>query len=450
MSLEQMAATIWQRKLLFVTLWMLCLALVVAVTLSLPPVYRSTATLFVGNPDAASVEATQSDALVRTYATLAANANVADGVRAKLNFPISRTKLQDAMSFLPLEGTRLIEISAEDRNPRRAQYIANTYVATFAQRVAAASPSGSRAAIVRLQEPAALPTKPDRPQRGLYIAFGTLLSLLLAAAAVLLREAAAHGVDVDEDQGRYQGLPVLGRIPALSRRGSAADSLRLSDAFRLVKTNVELIAETPVRSLMVTSPAPLEGKTTVSLNLADVWASDEEEVVLIEADLRRPGLTTQLADRGVASLGLTHYLKGEASESEIVGLHPDNPRLHIVLAGTPVADPNALIASAEFTRLLQSLSRRFDRVILDTPPISVGADASVIASQVDGVLYVLDGTRTRRASARSGLAQLTAIRARIVGVVLNRTDSGAAAYYFSPSSDAPSRSRIPKLGRGAR
>ncbi len=441
MTLDQIFGAVWRRRLLFVVVALVCSGIIVAVTLSLAPVYKATSTIFVGNADVKSVEADQTDTLVRTYATLAGNPNVAQAVAAELPFALSRDRVLDRMQFVPLEGTRLIELSGEGSTPARAQRLANTYAQVFAERIGSQFPDSGQSATVRIQESASAPTAPVRPQRSLYIGFGLLLAGLLAVAAALIRDRTAEGLDMPADAADFGGHPILARIPVMRRRDGEAD-LQFSDAFRLLKTNLDLNAKRPVRSLAITSPSPLEGKTTVALNLAHVLAADEEEVVLIEADLRRPGLTRDLEDAGhrTGPLGLVHLVRGECSLTDVLVTHPDNPRLHIILAGQTLSDPSGLLSSAAFASVLETLRERFDRVLVDTPPVSIGADASLMATQLDAVLFVLDDSKTKPGAARTALNQLETVRARVNGVVLNRVSKGAATYYFQPYvEDRPRR-----------
>jgi capsular exopolysaccharide synthesis family protein len=132
-------------------------------------------------------------------------------------------------------------------------------------------------------------------------------------------------------------------------------------------------------------------------------------------------------------LGLSGYLVGAASERDVVVAHPSIPTLSVVWAGTPPSNPSSLLRSDKLASLLDTLGQRFDRIIIDTPPISVGADASVIAARAAGTLYVIDAKKTGRAPARAGLNQLKRTHARLLGVVLNRaTVPTFEGYYAAP------------------
>ena len=192
----------------------------------------------------------------------------------------------------------------------------------------------------------------------------------------------------------------------------------------------------------------MEGKTSIATQLALADARDGEKVVLIEADLRRPGIA---ASDGVAGgavrseMGLTNYLVsvGErGSDPRAASAVPEPAR---DLVGADPAEPDRRCCDPNgFGALIQLLRSRYDRIIIDTPPVSVGADASVIASRVDAVLYVIDATKTSPTSARAGLNQLEKVHASVAGVVVNRTSVPSfRGYYPPPSSLQVSRSAEP-------
>jgi non-specific protein-tyrosine kinase len=442
MSLEQIASLIWRRRLVFTVTFVACLLAVVVVTFNLPKSYQATATLLVGGKEveAAPLDTGLAERLTRTYTTLAGNPNVADVVRTRLPFNLSRSELLKRMSFSPVERTQLLQISAEGKSKAEARQIANTYATVFQDRVAQEFNQGTTQAKVLLTEPAALPTRYYKPNPPLYIGLGALLSLLLAAAVALVQDRLDRRLRIAEDDESVLDQPILGRIPSLNvlRTGDvwSGESFEVDDAFRLLKTNIDFLEREPIRVLAITSAAPLEGKSTVSANLALTSANDGERVVLIEGDLRRP----RLAATGVAGKpqsnerGLSSYLSGDASEGEIVVPHPSVPKMSVIWAGTPPPNPTTLLSSARLQDLLESLGKQFDRVILDTPPISVGADASILSSRAQGTLYVIDAQRTSRSPARAGLNQLRRIHARLLGVVVNRASLPTfEGYYMSPA-----------------
>ena len=134
---------------------------------------------------------------------------------------------------------------------------------------------------------------------------------------------------------------------------------------------------------------------------------------------------------------------GENRLAEVLTSHPEHPELSVIWSGLTPPNPAALLSSHRFETLLVSLRLDFDRVIIDTSPISVGADASVIAGNVDGTLFVVDERSTKRSEAQSGLNQLRSVRARVLGVVLNRSSvPGPDGYYYKGDENGARPRRV--------
>jgi capsular exopolysaccharide synthesis family protein len=444
-SVDQLVSILWRRRLSFLLAFVACVAAVVAVTLSLAKTYQATATLFVGSTKVSSyVDTTLIEQHVRTFATLAANPDTADAVVPRLPVHMTRTELLKRMSFAPVERTQLLQVTAEGASPTEAQELANDYASVFVDRMSQLYSEGKAPTQIAVSQSAARPTAPAKPNPPLYIGLGTLLSLFLALAAALVRDRLDTRIRVSADDDEALGQPVVARIPTIGGRDGALHR-GVADRFGVLKTNLDFFDENPARVILVTSPGVSEGKSTIAANLALAAAADGERAVVIEADLRRPGLgNTLLAnDMQRSRVGLSNYLAGAASEQEIVKPHPSHPGLSVIWAGLIPPNPTALLGSHRLDTLVNSLRLDFDRVIIDTSPISVGADASVIASHVDGTLYIIDERKTRRSEALVGLNQLRSVRARLLGIVLNRSrTAGSDGYYYQPrESDGDGRRR---------
>lgn len=441
MTVDRIAEILWRRRLAFLLAFAAAIGAVVAVTLVLPRVYTATATLYVGgriDPES-FVDTGLAEQHTRTYANLAGNPNVAQLVVDELELVLTRQQLLDRMSFAPVERAPLLLISAEGDSPEEAARIANAYAETFVERMSDLFIVGRAPAEIAVSEPAATPSGPSKPNPPLYIGFGALLSFFLALGYALLRERLDTRLRVGAADESVLGLPVMARIPRIAIRDGRVGR-ETADRFGLLKTNVDFVDELPARVLLVTSPGVDEGKSTVSANLALACAADGERVVLVEADLRRPGLAATVGSRARSSVGLSNYLAGAASEEEIVNRHPADPSLSVIWAGHLPPNPAALLGSERLDTLLGLLRLDFDRIVIDTCPILVGADASVIALRVDGTLYVIDEDKTRWRDAQAGLNQLRGVRARLLGVVLNRaTLPSRDGYYYGepPEVDEP-------------
>lgn len=451
MSFEQIASALWRNRLLFLLALLLCLAGVVAVTFSLPKTYKSTATIYVGASgdvdEALALDPNLGEQLTRTYTALASNPNVADEVLTRLETTLSRSELLQRMSFAPVEQTQLLEVSAEAPSGEQARDLANTYATVFSDRIDAQFAQDRTQSRISVSEPAVVPDRPAKPNPPLYIGLGGLLALALALAIVLVRERLDDRIQVAEDEDAVLDQPVVGRIPEMSSKGEIR--LEVNDAFRVLKTNVDFFDDHPAQVLLVTSPSSGEGKSTVCSWLALTSISDGERVVLIEGDLRRPNLADALPVRELehSRVGLTNYLIGAADEHQIVTPQPELPGLNVIWAGPLPPNPSSLLRSQRLSTLIDSLRVKYDRIIIDSPPVSVGADSSVTVPHVDGTLFVIDGRNTRRSTAQAGLNQLEKAKGRLVGVVLNRVSPmGREGYEYYGNADTPDTAR----GRPAR
>ena len=439
MSIDQIASVLWRRRLSFLAAFLLCLAAVVAITLALPKTYTATATLYVGGEidQGEFVDTNLLEQHTRTYSTLAGNPNIADEVRERLPGEPTREELLSRMTFAPVERTQLLLISAHESSPEQARDVANAYAEVFVERMERLFRAGKTPAEIAISEPAAVPRDPSKPNPPLYIGFGGLLSLFLALAVALLRERLDTRVRVAPADDTLLDQPIMARVPQFEDKSTP--TREVTDRFAVLKTNLDFFDEDPARVVLVTSAGVGEGKSTVSANLALACARDGERVVLIEADLRRPGFggTTiaQVAER--SQVGLSNYLAGAATEEQILTTYPDHPELAVIWSGVVAPNPTALLGSHRLDTLLSSLRLDYDRIIIDTSPISVGADASLIASRVDGVLYIVDEQKTKRTEAVAGLSQLRSVRARLLGIVLNRAEllRGEGYYYYGDASD---------------
>jgi receptor protein-tyrosine kinase len=436
MTPDRVIGVLWQRRWLFLATALLAIAVVVAVTLLLPKRYDSTATLYVGErataANALALDTGVGEQLSRTYTTLAAQPSVADEVVRRLNNGTTRDQLLGEMTFAPIERTQLLQLTAREASPTQARDLANLYAQTFISRVAASYQRSAAPTRITLAESAVAPTAAAVPNAPLYVAFGIVLALLLAVGAVLLRERLDDRLRIAPDDLEALDHPILARVPTFDARRTAGSAV--GDAFRLLRANVDFSSEVAPRAIGVTSATPLDGKSTIAAQLALAAAHDGQRVVLVEADLRRPGLRNTEVGHGIEppAVGLTNYLVGGYRLEDVLWAHPQEPGLTVIWPGPLPPNPTRLLSSDRLSLLLSELREHFDRVIVDTSPISVGADASVVLARTDGVLFIVDAQRTSRSRARAGVAQLSTSRSSLLGMVVNRDgrpDRDGYGYY---------------------
>jgi capsular exopolysaccharide synthesis family protein len=289
--------------------------------------------------------------------------------------------------------------------------------------------------IVSLLEEAQVPLLPVSP-RPLYNAFyGALLGALAGLAAAFFIEYLDDTVKAAQDLPALLGtslLALIGRMENKSKRAvvNTQDSRSpLAEAYRMLRTNIRFaMVDETIRTLLITSPSPSEGKSTTAANLAMVMAQAGHRTILIDADLRRPvqhqifgltnrdGLTTALIERDKS---IEDYLKSTTV-----------PDLMILTSGPMPPNPSELLGSQRMQDLLAQLHTHAEYVIIDTPPILAVTDSALLAGSVGGVLLVLRAGVTRLEAARRAIAQLTSVQARMIGTVLNGVKADGDGYYY--------------------
>jgi len=199
-----------------------------------------------------------------------------------------------------------------------------------------------------------------------------------------------------------------------------------AEAYRTIQTNIELKSPT-VRTILVTSARPGEGKTSTAANLAIVFSQSGKRVLLVDADLRNP----QVHDRFhiTPEVGLAQVLKQECElQNAIVTTEILN--LQILPSGPVPANASGLLSSLTFASVLGKFKSRFDLVVIDSPPVLAVNDALVITRNVDGVVFVVDAKRTNRIVAQRALGAIRQVNGEILGGVLNRIPKGNRDTYY--------------------
>lgn len=431
-------AILWRRKWIIIATFLAFVVTTAVVSKLLDEVYSTSSTLIISQPlEDQTFDAVQaSQAAARSYADIIDSTNFAELVAAQLDGDLAARDLRDVTTVEPIVETQLLEITAEATDPEDAKEIADTYADVFID-YSRTRLSETTGADVTLATAAPLPEQPARPKPTLYVLLASVVGLALGIGLAFLRDRLDTRLRTSEDvEARFE-RPVLARIPRRSRSDTSVAAF--GEAYRVLRTNLQFAAGgESARSIAVVSARESEGKTTTVAQLAIANAEMNRRVVVIEADLRRPALQRELEpDREEPFRpGLTNYLVEAASSYDAVH-SMRRPNLSYVPAGPLPPSPSALLESRRARTVVPDFLQHADLAIIDCPPLSIGADASIISGWADAVLMVVDLERSTREAVRDALRQLDAVKAPVIGLVLNRDRRAEVArydYYGTPPS----------------
>lgn len=294
--------------------------------------------------------------------------------------------------------------------------------------------------VVNLAE---VPSSPFKPNKPLNLFVGAFLGVLAGVGVAFLREALETAFKSKEEAEAVLNVPVLATVPKIAhaaKRWQFEEVKELllphfkeggieREAFSALSTNLRFVApDKPLQTLLITGPGPKIGKSLVAANLALAIGGD---VVLVEADLRKPILHKVFEIDRKDRPGLTDVVLGDATlEEAIVEISFEGfPPIHVLLAGTKPPNVLEFISSGGFVALLEELKAKFRHVLIDTPPVHIASDAVVLATRVDGIIFVVDASRTSKREAVEAKRVLERYKANIVGVVMNKVPRSRATYY---------------------
>jgi polysaccharide biosynthesis transport protein len=291
---------------------------------------------------------------------------------------------------------------------------------------------------IRIVYPALAPEAPVSPRKFFNLLMAVGLGLALGVGLAVALENLDTTLKTPEEVERWLELPSLALISHIDTSNLEGEVPELvvhhghqpqaSEAYRVLRTSILFASPEPApRVLLITSTLPGEGKTLTAANLGTAIAKTEVDVLLIDADLRRPSLHELF---GVPrEPGLGNYLVGETDELPLMATLA--PRLFIMPAGLTLPNPSELLGAERMRGLLRRLPERFGQVILDSPPLMSITDAAILSTQVDGVLLVVKAETVPRKAVRDVKDHLLELQAPLLGVVLNDVPLQGGSYYYS-------------------
>ncbi|MUL76171.1 polysaccharide biosynthesis tyrosine autokinase [Mycolicibacterium sp. CBMA 226] len=435
--------------------WMtVCATIVLAVlaaiiiTATTTPLYKSSTRLFVSTYAGSSLSDTYQGNLlsqerISSYTILLTGEALAQRTVDALHLDLSTQSLRKEISARSKTGTVLIDVDVLDPSPVRARDIANTLSDQFVKMVreletpADGSLPDTRVVIEQPAVAANVPTVPNLVQN---LGLGLVAGILLGIAFALLQNILDKTIKKPEDLASITGAAIVGEIPVdKARRAAPAisfsnDNSRIAESFRKLRTNLSFLSvDNPPRVIVVTSSIPNDGKSITAINIALALVEVDNNVLLIDGDMRRSVAHKHLNLDG--AVGLSTVLSGAVSLSDALQ-ETTYSGLTVLAAGATPPNPSELLASHAARNLLEELRTKFDYVIVDSCPLLAVTDAALLAANSDGALLLGRYGQTKRDQLKGAADALRNVGANLLGTVLtmtpprDRSGYGNGYYYY--------------------
>jgi capsular exopolysaccharide synthesis family protein len=302
--------------------------------------------------------------------------------------------------------------------------------------------AGITASNIQTVDQAEVPARPYKPNVPRKILYATVIGLLIGAGLAFFLEYLDNTIKTSEDVEQIVRLPSFGMVPTISNektrrleRGQAYPvelvtfghprSL-LSEVYRNIRTSILLsFSERPPRTLVVSSPNPMEGKTTTAVNMAIAFSQLGSPVLIIDGDMRKPRIHKVF--KGANGVGLSNFLSGNTELKSVIKTS-NIPNLFYIPAGPIPPNPSELLGSNLFKNMLQFLGKTFGQIIFDSPPVLSFGDSLILSNSVDGVVLVVLSGKTPREALHHSKNALHQVNAKILGVVVNQVDIEQTRY----------------------
>lgn len=446
--------------------WLLILVLAVlgvgagaAYSLAKAPTYTANSQVFVstqttGNANDLLQGQNYSQDRITSYAGLVTTPSVLQPVIVGLHLGVTPSQLAKQVSATAPLNTTLLQITAKSADPKEAADIANATAASLTTVVQSlettdADKNASPVKLTRVQD-AVVPLSPSSPNVRLNIVLGLLVGVVIGVAVAILRQTLDTRIRTEHDVEAITAAPIVGGITfdpkATTRPLIVADDpfSNRAEAFRTLRTNLQFLnigddaeivadgagpeAPRQGRSFTVTSSLAQEGKSTTTANLGLALASTSSNILVVDADLRRPKLASYLGLEGAA--GLTDVLLGRVELSDVVQRW-GSTNLYVLAAGRVPPNPSELLGSKRMARLVDMLEGQFDYVLYDAPPLLPVTDAAVLSKITTGSLVVVASGKTHKNQLKSALALIEQVGSTVGGVVMTMVPTkGPDAYAY--------------------
>lgn len=404
-----------------------------------PPVYEARSDLLVSSssPDNQEISSSEIDTnlrLIETYKYILQSTSVLDLVAAQAGGSENSEELSKKITIETKPDSQIISIVAQDSDPSRAAILVNSTARIFQQQIQTLMKIDN----IQILTLAKIDGKmaPIKPSHVIYTVLAVLLGGITSFFILLIKETVFAKTDSTERTEKAFQLSALGMIPEITEntKGRIRDITNscnyrylrtlakmekgspVIESYRALRTNLHYtINQNKLKTILVTSSNPEEGKSLTAGNLAICMAMDNKKTVYVDSDLRK-GVGEFLFNKP-ARKGLTNYLEGYADADEIIHA-TEVPGLSFISKGPNLNNPVELLTSDKMSQLLEELKEKFDVIIIDCPPLIV-TDAVALSDKVDGCLFVVNAKKTKQDQALKSIQQLRKVQANILGLIIN-------------------------------
>lgn len=425
MDIKKYLYILWHRKWVVLITTILTTLVVLLGLQFYSPLYQATATLRVATSRSSQItyeELMYADRLLKTFASIAATASIREEVIK--DFALNA---EPEIDVQVLPNTELIQITISHEYPDVARDIANYVAQKVIQR---SQEIDTRLNVISIIDPAVSPDSPSIPPL-LIIAAGAVVGLVGGLGLAFVFEYLNQRMYTSKQIENASGLALLGKIPPVRKGVSSLASedcpRSFEEAFRILRTNLLMQNPThPIKTLLVTSPDPGAGKSTVLANLANSLSKTGKKIVMVDGDMRKPRLHAicQISNEA----GLSDVLAGKRKVEEVLQWIDTN--ICLISSGPLPADPAFLLHREKLSALVDELAPTFDYILLDSPAMCAVPDAKLMAGVVDGIVLVVNmatATEEIMFEVKNFFAEVPAKNA---GMVINRVNLNHGYYYY--------------------
>ncbi len=289
---------------------------------------------------------------------------------------------------------------------------------------------------VAIIDTAYVSNSPVKPNKKLDLAIGVVLGIFLGLVIIFIIEYADKTLAEENEIERItDGIPIVGRIPKIDLKDKENENFVAkeptspsSEAIKIALTNITYSTDKKIKKILVTSPTPQDGKTIICTNIAQALAQNGEKTLLMDLDMRRPRLEEAFGLEEKAKVGVTNCIIFDTPLDDVIINISDN--LDILPVGPLPPNPTAILTSPKILKIIKALEDKYDKIIIDTPPVLVAADAGIISHMTDGTIFVVKMGQTKRDALKLAISNLMSSGAKILGTIINGVSSKGSSYYY--------------------